>query len=109
MQFGNFGLPQILIILVVVLLVFGPRRLPELAKGLGQSVREFRKGIRDMKDEIESEAKDDSDTKKAIPSKSTEQEATDWEALRAEQEKLKREREQFEREKLQTTQEKSSA
>lgn len=52
MRFGPLGLPEIIIILVIVLLVFGPRRLPEMAKGIGQSVREFRKGIRDMKDEI---------------------------------------------------------
>ncbi|HEX7039699.1 MAG TPA: twin-arginine translocase TatA/TatE family subunit [Trueperaceae bacterium] len=51
--FGSIGLPEILILLVIVLLVFGPRRLPEMAKGLGQSVREFRKGLRDMRKDIE--------------------------------------------------------
>ena len=61
MRFGPVGLPEILIILVVVLLIFGPKRLPELAKGLGQSVREFRKGIKDIKNDIETEIeKDDS-------------------------------------------------
>ena len=54
----NIGLPEIIIILVIVLLVFGPRRLPEMAKGIGQSVREFRKGIRDMKDEVTSDDED---------------------------------------------------
>jgi len=53
--FGTIGLPEFLILLVIVLLVFGPRRLPEMAKGLGQSVREFRKGLRDMKRDIEEE------------------------------------------------------
>jgi sec-independent protein translocase protein TatA len=52
---GPIGLPEILILLVIVLLVFGPRRLPEMAKGLGQSVREFRKGLRDMRKDIEDE------------------------------------------------------
>ena len=67
MRFGTVGLPEILIILVVVLLIFGPKRLPELSKGLGQSVREFRKGIKDIKDDIETEAaKDDSDIKDAL-------------------------------------------
>lgn len=51
----NLGIPEVVIILIVVLLVFGPRRLPEMAKGIGQSVREFRKGIRDMKDDINKE------------------------------------------------------
>lgn len=56
MRIGPLGIWEILAIMVVILLVFGPRRLPEMAKGIGQSVREFRKGIRDMKDDF---AKDD--------------------------------------------------
>ncbi|MGL4610218.1 MAG: Sec-independent protein translocase subunit TatA/TatB [Trueperaceae bacterium] len=47
---------EILLILVVILLLFGAKRLPEMAKGIGQSVREFRKGIKDMKDDIAIEA-----------------------------------------------------
>jgi len=46
MRIGPFGPWEIFIILVVVLLFFGPKRLPEMAKGIGQSVREFRRGIR---------------------------------------------------------------
>ena len=60
---GPIGLPEILILLVIVLLVFGPRRLPEMAKGLGQSVREFRKGIKDMRKEIDEEAAEDGATR----------------------------------------------
>jgi sec-independent protein translocase protein TatA len=59
MRIGPFGIWEILIILVVVLLVFGPRRLPEMAKGLGQSVRAFRKELRDMKSELDLDGKDD--------------------------------------------------
>ncbi len=59
MRLGSLGLPELLIILLVVLLIFGPRRLPDMAKGLGQSVREFRKGVKDMKDDFESEAGSD--------------------------------------------------
>ena len=59
MRIGPFGIWEILIILVVILVVFGPRRLPELAKGIGQSVREFRRGIRDMRDEFDDEAAPD--------------------------------------------------
>lgn len=53
MRIGPFGIWEILIILVIVLLVFGPRRLPEMAKGLGQSVRAFRKELRDMKSDLD--------------------------------------------------------
>ena len=69
MRIGPLGIWEILIILVVILLIFGPRRLPEMAKGIGQSVREFRKGIRDMKDEITS----DDEPKKATVVESTTQ------------------------------------
>ncbi len=55
----NLGLPEILLILVVVLLLFGPKKLPELAKGLGQSVREFKKGTQGLKDELEGSLKDE--------------------------------------------------
>ena len=57
-RIGPLGIWEILIILVVILLIFGPRRLPEMAKGIGQSVREFRKGIRDMKDDFEAGSND---------------------------------------------------
>lgn len=54
-KIGTIGIMELLIILVLVLLIFGPRRLPDMAKGLGQSVREFRKGLRDMRKDIEDE------------------------------------------------------
>jgi sec-independent protein translocase protein TatA len=72
MRIGPLGIWELLIILVVVLLIFGPRRLPDMAKGIGQSVREFRKGIRTMQSDLstdeESDQKDgvsQSDTTKA--------------------------------------------
>lgn len=65
MRVGPLGIWELLIILVVVLLIFGPRRLPEMAKGLGQSVREFRKGIRDMRADFDgSSEEDDAEPKK---------------------------------------------
>ncbi len=55
----NLGFPEIIVILVIVLLLFGPKKLPELAKGIGQSVREFRKGTQGLKDELEGSLKDE--------------------------------------------------
>lgn len=77
MRVGPLGIWEMLIILVVVLLVFGPRRLPEMAKGMGQAVREFRKGIRDMKDDIEKEVNkdDDSDKQKNVSTQNSDTEA----------------------------------
>jgi len=42
--FGNLGLPELLIILFILVLLFGARRLPELARSLGQSIRAFKEG-----------------------------------------------------------------
>ncbi|MEZ4751944.1 MAG: twin-arginine translocase TatA/TatE family subunit [Bdellovibrionota bacterium] len=41
----NLGLPELLVISVAALLVFGPKRLPELAKGLGKGIRDFKKAL----------------------------------------------------------------
>ncbi len=43
---GSLGLPELIVIFVIVLLFFGPSRVPEIGKGLGQAVRGFRKGLR---------------------------------------------------------------
>jgi sec-independent protein translocase protein TatA len=39
---GNVGLPEIAIVLIIALIVFGPKRLPELGRSLGRGIREFR-------------------------------------------------------------------
>lgn len=44
--FGAIGWPQVLLIIGVVLLLFGGRKIPELMKGLGQGVREFKDGMK---------------------------------------------------------------
>jgi sec-independent protein translocase protein TatA len=66
MNFLNLKPLEIILILVVVLLLFGAKRLPEMAKGIGQSVREFRKGIKDMKDDIANESKLEEPKKETI-------------------------------------------
>jgi sec-independent protein translocase protein TatA len=45
--FQQIGLPEILLILAVLLLMFGARKLPELARSLGRSTKEFKQGMRD--------------------------------------------------------------
>jgi sec-independent protein translocase protein TatA len=51
-MFGNIGMSELLIIFVVVLLLFGPKKLPELARGLGRSIQEFKKAADDVKKEL---------------------------------------------------------
>jgi sec-independent protein translocase protein TatA len=49
--FESLGLPEIIVILAVVLLLFGAKRLPEIARSLGKSSREFKKGMKEGVDE----------------------------------------------------------
>ena len=48
MNFGNMGFMEILLILVVVLLLFGAKRLPEIGASMGKGIREFKKSISDV-------------------------------------------------------------
>lgn len=54
-MFGSIGFPELLLIFIVVLLVFGPKKLPEFAKLLGKTVREFRSTVDQAKAAIEDE------------------------------------------------------
>lgn len=50
---GGLGGTEIILILVVILLFFGAKRLPELAKGLGRGIREFKDATKEIKNDIE--------------------------------------------------------
>jgi Tat protein translocase TatB subunit len=54
-MFGSIGFPELLLILVVALLVFGPKKLPEIAKMLGKTLHDFRKTVNDAKATIQEE------------------------------------------------------
>ncbi len=49
---GNIGLPELLIVLVIALVVFGPKRLPQMGRQLGQTIREFRTATSDIRSQI---------------------------------------------------------
>jgi TatA/E family protein of Tat protein translocase len=54
-MFGSIGMPELILIFVVALLVFGPKKLPELGKSLGRGLAEFKKASDDLKRTIEDE------------------------------------------------------
>src|SRR5687768_3853727 len=56
-MFGSLGVPELLLIFIVILLVFGPRRIPEIGKTLGKALGEFRKATDDLKNTIEREVR----------------------------------------------------
>jgi sec-independent protein translocase protein TatA len=58
------GTPEVIGIVVIVLLLFGGKKIPELMKGLGNGVRSFKDGVKDVEKEIDEATKDDNDAKK---------------------------------------------
>lgn len=54
---GNLGTTEILLILLVILIFFGAKKIPELAQGLGKGIREFKKATREVQDDVTSEVK----------------------------------------------------
>ena len=57
--FGSFGMQEILVIALFVLLFFGGKKIPELMKGIGKGVRSFKEGISGMESEISKEIHND--------------------------------------------------
>jgi sec-independent protein translocase protein TatA len=56
-MFGNLGAPELILIFLFILIFFGAKKIPEIAKGLGQGVREFRRAMRDVEENIQKETK----------------------------------------------------
>ena len=54
-MFGSIGMPELIIIFVIALVVFGPRKLPELGRSLGRSIAEFKKGSAELQRTLEEE------------------------------------------------------
>lgn len=51
-MFSNIGAPEIIIILIVVLILFGAKKIPELAQGIGKGMKEFKKALKDVEEEV---------------------------------------------------------
>ena len=62
-MFSGIGTFEILIILFIILLLFGAKKLPELAKGLGKGIKEFKKASNDIKEEVQKVTDLDADDK----------------------------------------------
>jgi len=63
----DIGLPELLVIIVIALIVFGPDKLPELAKAFGKAMREFKKATEEMKESLEEETRDLKELKNNLP------------------------------------------
>ncbi|GAW92018.1 twin-arginine translocase TatA/TatE family subunit [Calderihabitans maritimus] len=54
----NIGVPELILILVLALVIFGPGKLPEVGRAIGKSIREFKKATSEVKEELESTVKE---------------------------------------------------
>jgi len=73
-MFGSLGMPEIIVILVIALIIFGPRKLPELGRSLGRGIAEFKKATNEFQSTLEEEIRVDAERHDA--SKATAQAAT---------------------------------
>jgi sec-independent protein translocase protein TatA len=64
---GRLGAPELIIILVVVIVLFGAKKLPDLARSIGSSAKEFRKGLEEGADEDESDGSADGSADGSVP------------------------------------------
>ena len=67
-MFDNLGFGELLLIVFVIIVFFGPKKIPEIAKGLGKGIAEFRRAMRDVQTEL---TKPVSETKPPDPPSST--------------------------------------
>ena len=63
-MFGNLGAGEILLIVLAILILFGSKKIPELAQGIGKGMKEFKKAMRDVEDDIKSIDKTEDKTEK---------------------------------------------
>ena len=64
---GSIGMPELLIIFVIALIIFGPRKLPELGRSLGKSLGEFKRASNDLRNTLEEEIHVEEHTRREPP------------------------------------------
>lgn len=69
-MFSGIGMQELLLIFLLVLLLFGAKRIPDIATGLGRGIRDFKKALKDTQDEINKETSDKSKKNEKLEDKS---------------------------------------
>lgn len=63
-MFGNIGTGELILIILVIIILFGAKKIPELAQGIGKGIKEFKKAIKDVEEDINSSSKNSNDSDK---------------------------------------------
>jgi sec-independent protein translocase protein TatA len=82
-MFGPIGMPELIVIMVIALVIFGPRKLPELGRSLGRSLNEFKRASNELKHTLDEEIRvEDQKTadEKAAQQRAAEQQAAEQQA-----------------------------
>ncbi len=74
-MFGSIGGPELIIIFVVALLIFGPRKLPELGRAIGRGMAEFRKAASDLRQTLDTEVSREESGRASVPQETPEKES----------------------------------
>jgi sec-independent protein translocase protein TatA len=75
-MFGSIGMPELIIIFVIALIIFGPRKLPELGRSLGKSLAEFKRASNELKSTLEEEIRIEEQQQKVEAAKQAAEHAT---------------------------------
>jgi TatA/E family protein of Tat protein translocase len=67
-MFGSIGMPELIVIFVIALVVFGPRRLPEIGHSLGKAIAEFKRATNELQRTLEEEVRAEEARSQAVPS-----------------------------------------
>ena len=65
-MFGPIGMPELIIIFVIALIIFGPRKLPELGRSLGKSLAEFKRASNELKSTLEEEIRVEEEQRSSV-------------------------------------------
>jgi sec-independent protein translocase protein TatA len=57
-MFGNFGTAELIIIFLVILILFGAKKIPDLAQGIGKGLKEFKNAVKDVEDDVKNSTDD---------------------------------------------------